>query len=196
MGRRRRSEATLTSLSDKGFSLEAERAFEQGDSVRISILPHRGRRAVVVDAIAWSSREQLDRRSGKRQCTLGFMLSDPPDAFTALVDEIRRRETPHVAPTRGEIPRAHPARAATGIEDGEPADAALPRPREPLPPPKPPEGENLPEFRVRVKQVSGPRSRTRRVRALSEREAERVVLSEVGEEWEVLEVKAVSAAPE
>lgn len=202
LGRRRRAAATVTGLSDKGFSLGSDHAFVQGETQRVCILPHRGRRAVKVDAIVWSTRERVDRRDGKRHRETGFMLSDPTPEFSALVEEVRRRGNsasarpmnglPGPAAPESTVPRsAASGRHSVEVEGVAPSDSALPRPRDPLPPPKPEEDDSLPRFRVRLKQRSGPRSRSAVIRARSEREAERRAQADLGEEWEVLEVRGL-----
>lgn len=172
--RRRKIEATLCGLSEKGFSLEVDHDLDQGDALRVCILPHRGRRAVLVDAIAWSTHERYDRRGGRVKHEVGFLLSDPSPAFLALVEEVRHRESPVAPPLE--------------VRSAQPCDGALPRPRSPLPPPKPDEDENLPRFRVRLKHGGSPRSRSATVRARSAQEAERRALGDRESEWEVLEV--------
>ncbi len=176
VSRRRKVAATLCGLSEKGFSLVTRDEVEQGDAIRVSILPHRGRNAIVVDAIAWSNHERHDRVSGRSRREVGFLLSDPSPAYLALLDEVRRRAAPPTAGAGVEV-RATPA-----------SDRTLPRPRSPLPPPKPDEEDALPRFRVRLKDGGSPRSRSATLRARSAQEAERRACEELGATWEVLEV--------
>lgn len=174
--RRRKVAATLCGLSDKGFSLLTRGAVEQGDAIRVCILPHRGRNAIEVDAIAWSNHERHDPSTGRRRREVGFLLSDPSPAYLALLDEVRRRTAP--------------ASAARGVEvrAARAADGALPRPRSPLPPPKPDEEDTLPRFRVRLKNGGSPRTRSATLRARSAQEAERRARDALGADWDVLEV--------
>ena len=87
--------------------------------------------------------------------------------------------------------RTSAARAATPPE----TETDLPRSRVPLPPPKPEPDESLSRFRVRLKQVGGPRTRIVSVRACSIKQAAERALSELAGSaakpagtWEVLEV--------
>jgi hypothetical protein len=172
-GRRRRIPATVTGLSEKGFNLEMKLGVDQGDALRICLLPHRGKRAVTVDAIAWSTRERYDLRTGQSRRETGFMVSDPGPAFLELVEEVRRREN-SVSPI--------------DVRNAKACDGTLPRPRSPLPLHKPDEEENLPRFRVRLKHGGSPRSRSATVRARSAQEAERRALGDLDSEWAVLSV--------
>ena len=68
--------------------------------------------------------------------------------------------------------------------------------------PDPEPEENLPTFRIRLKQIGGPRTRSRAVRARSVAEAEAIVRSELdsvvqgGPAWELIEVVLAGQAPE
>jgi hypothetical protein len=78
------------------------------------------------------------------------------------------------------------------------AECDLPRSRVLTPPPKPEPEETLPTFRVRLKQVGGPRSRSIAVRAHSVAEAEAMARTELATltagdpEWELVEVGLAS----
>ena len=186
--RRKRIPATVVGLSDKGLSLESDLQIEQGDGLHLCLLPHRKQRAVEIHAIAWSERQRYDRSSGNTQRVIGFLISDPTDAYTALVEEVRRRDQFH----QSLRPPQRPRRPPILVEREAHTDPGLPRPRAPMPPPKPEDEENLPQFRVRMKQSGGPRSRSRTVRAHSVQEAERRAVGDLAGEWEILEVKRLA----
>jgi len=203
----------VCSLSAGGLGLEARLRIEQGDAIRLRILPHRRGRAVTVGAIVWNDRPV---RGGGRKGALrmlGCVVSDPPQSYLDLIAEVEESngcEEPLPPPVRGvpdvDLPRSSkPLQPRLrGVPDvdlprsskplqprlrGVP-DVDLPRSREPLPPPKPPPEELLPSFRVRVKQVGGHRTRTFRVRARSLSEAgDRVRAALCGAEgsWDVLD---------
>ena len=167
-------------MSEKGFSLTTELNIVQGDNLRFRLLPHRKKRAVEVDAIAWTEREGFDRKTGRAVRVFGFIVSDPPERFLALLEELRRRE--------GSGLHAPPRKIARGLRPtGE--DRGLPRPKLPMAPNKPVDEDDLPEYRVRLKQRNGPRSRSARVRGRSEIDAAARALGDLFEEWEVLEVR-------
>lgn len=183
MGRRRkRYPVTILTLSEKGLSLQTELDITQGDGLRICLLPHRKKRAVEIDAIAWTEREGLDRKTGRALRIFGFIVSDPPNAFLALVEEVRRRAGP--------VLDQPPRRIARGLRPN--AEDGLPRPKMPMALHKPEDEDNLPEFRVRLKQRNGPRSRSAHVRGRSEIDAAARALGDLFDEWEVLEVRRLS----
>ena len=74
----------------------------------------------------------------------------------------------------------------------------MPRSRELQPPPKREPEESLPYFRVRMKQIGGPRTRIITMRARSATQAERMALEELAnvvsdaEGWGVLHIARVS----
>lgn len=188
IGRRRRLAAEIVSLSDGGFGLETELDVAEGDALRISVCPHRGRSAALVTALVWNERKRFNARTGQMKRVLGCVVSEPPPAFQALVSELSQRQTPRAARRlfRDEVPsRRH--RHVHVLHEA-PPDLTLPRPKEPLPPPKPEPEETLPPFRVRAKQLGGPRSRSLRVQARSAADAEARSARELGAGWEILEV--------
>lgn len=192
-GRRSSVEATVVSLSEGGLGIEAPLRVEQGDPITLRLLPRRGERSVTVEGIVWNDRPIRRSAKGTRLRLLGCILSDPPPDFNALIAEVEKRN-------------AQPERRATPIlrQRAEPSpepEADLPRSRAPLPPPKPEPEESLPGFRVRLKQVEGPRTRTVVVRARSLADAEERARAELAasnggatDGWEVLAVLPGSGA--
>ena len=143
------------------------------------ILPHRRARAVAVDAIVWNDRPAVRSRNGASLRSLGCIVSDPPAALLELMAEQERRSPPRA-------PR--PATRATSASISPESKADLPRSRVPFPPPKPEPDESFPRFRVRLKQVGGPRIRIVSVRACSMMQAAERARSALAGGWEVLEV--------
>lgn len=142
----------------------------------------------MVTALVWNERKRFNARSGEMKRVLGCVVSEPPPAFHALVAEVSRRQPPQRKRRlfRDEVPSRRHRRVELLYES--PPDLTLPRPKEPLPPPKPEPEETLPTFRVRAKQLGGPRSRSLRVRAQSAADAEVRGARELGAGWEILEV--------
>jgi hypothetical protein len=106
---------------------------------------------------------------------LGLRLERPPEAYFRLIGMEGISEAK---------PRA--LGMETQVVQNRPADAA----RAPEPPKSPP-APALPEYRVRVKQTAGPRSRTLKLGAASRDDARKRALAELGQGWEVLSVEAV-----
>jgi hypothetical protein len=106
---------------------------------------------------------------------LGLRIERPPEAYFRLIGMEGASE---------EKPRG--LGMDTQIVQNRPADAAL-APE----PPKPPAAPALTEYRVRVKQTDGPRSRTLKLGAASPDDARKRALAELGLGWEVLSVDPV-----
>jgi PilZ domain-containing protein len=104
---------------------------------------------------------------------LGLKVENPPATYYKLIG-MESASTPGGA--RG-VGREPVSRGAKG-----PAEEAAPA----APPPEAPSAE----FRVRVKQSDGPRSRTLKVKAGSLAEARKAALVELGRGWEILSVEA------
>lgn len=199
-GRRRRSEAAVVSLSEGGLSLELGRPVEQGEALRLRIASRPGGPGVLVDAIAWNLRRASSRSRGARGgFVLGCVVSDPSPDFLRLLARMEQRDAVRASlPARGAMPLRRSAPPpperlvpAEGPEPPIPLETDLPRSRAPLPPPKPEPEETLPSFRVRLKQVGGPRTRNLRVRARSLGDAEARALAEVAADaatWHILDV--------
>jgi len=187
---RGRSEGTVRSLSEGGLSVEAALDAEQGDPIRLRIVPHRRARAVDVDGIVWNESPGRRGRNGARLRLLGCVVSQPPAGFLELLAELEERDAaPPGFPARRPA-SVRPRRAAVEVE----LQTDLPRSRAPLPPPKPEPEESLPRFRVRLKQLGGPRTRILVVRARSMADAQERAGAELGRDaeagcaWEVLDV--------
>lgn len=173
------------SLSEGGLGLEVPLRIEQGESIRLRIMPHAGKRAVDVEGIVWNDRPARRARAEAGLRLLGCVVSDPSPAFLELFAELERRNAPPRPRTaaRSRRPAAAPSPPVP--------ESDLPRSRSPLPPAKPEPQEALPTFRVRMKQSGGPRTRIVTVHAgslVEARELARAVDSGSAEGWEVMEV--------
>jgi hypothetical protein len=146
-------------------------------------------------------------KSGGRGASqvLGLMLSDTPDAYLALINKLGARDHDSRGVRRAQrigsststatrkAPTKSPEPDPIRIVQDAPADSVLPRPKFPLPPLKLSEEESLPLFRVRVKQVDGPRTRRVDIRARSESDVALRVPEILEGEWEVLEIRSIKA---
>jgi hypothetical protein len=189
LGEKRTStRSSVVTLSEGGFAFETLGSYEVGEAIRLCILPHRRERAVKVSGIVWNDRAARGSAASLR--VFGCVVSEPPSRFAELLKEVAVREEPQTAglPSGG-IQRLAQHLLEEASSPG--AEPELPRSRAPLPPPKPDAEENLPRFRVRLKQVGGSRTRTVEVHATSRadaRERTRAELSESGFRWLVLQV--------
>jgi hypothetical protein len=180
----------VVSLSEGGLAIVADLALDQGDPVRILIETGAGRRPVKVSAIVWNdhSPSPTGRVSSIRR--LGCVISHPPRSFMELID---RLDPDHTESKPAPIPMARPRPV-----DPEIVELDLPRSRELQPPPKVEPDETLPYFRIRLKQIGGPRTRILTLRARSATQAERLALNELDKicsdaaGWGVLHIARVS----
>lgn len=168
---RRRIRGRVVSLSEGGLAVVAELNLEQGDPIRMIIDPGAGARPIKVSAIVWN--DDLASPSGRstKIRKLGCVVSQPSKAFLGLLNRLDERPGP--APHQP-IPIARPK--PIDIDRPEPD---LPRSRELQPPPKREPEETLPYFRVRLKQIGGPRTRILTVRARSATQAEQLAFLEL-----------------
>lgn len=177
---RRAPTGTVVSVSEGGFGIETALQVEQGDTLCIRILPRGRRRPVQVASIVWEDKPARRGRTPSDLRLLSCVVSDPPAGFLALLSELEQQHDRSLSPRVAPLTAARPTPSA---------GANLPRSREPLPPPKPKPAADLPNFRVRLKQVGGPRTRTIAVRASCMAEAEELARARVGEgTWELLGV--------
>ncbi len=187
---RRRVQGRVVTISEGGLALVTELPFEQGDPVRLLIASSGGAKAIAVSAIVWNVRSAASAGGATRMRRYGCVVSDPPRALLSLLDRL----DPPPAPTAA-VPIAKPRRRDSEKESAEPD---LPRSREILPPPKSEPEENWPYFRVRMKQIGGPRTRILTLRARSATQAEILAheqLTEVcsdADGWGVLHIARVS----
>jgi hypothetical protein len=182
--------ATVVSISEGGFAVETTARVEQGEPVRLRFQAQGSVPEFEVEALVWYG--QVARGGERRR--LGCVMPDRDPAFLQLFAAVERRNGPRERPNRV----ARVASLRQRLREEEPD---LPRSREPLPPPKPEPEETLPAFRVRLRQIGGPRTRNVSVQACSivqAAERARDELSASGldpESWAILEVTPVGDAP-
>lgn len=181
---RKRTPATVVTLSEGGIGIKTNVALEEGDEVRVCLLQARGH-PIDLRALVWNEAKRFDSRGRTSLRTFGCVVSDPPAAFLRVIDQMRDREPP--TPRK----RARPLDPEPlEIVEEAAADPELPRPRTPLPPHKPDPEEARPTLRLRVKQ--GPRSRRLDVPAQSLLEAQIWIRQNLEGEWEILEIAGIN----
>ena len=188
---RRRVQGRVVTLSEGGLAVVTELHFDQGDPIRIAISSGKSGRSILVSAIVWN---EIGAERGNASLSslrrYGCIISSPPRAFTELLDRFDANSA-----RVDRVPIAVPRRREPESEWGE---TDLPRSRDIQPPPKSEPEETLPYFRVRMKQIGGPRTRILTVRARSATQAEQLGLSELAkvckdaEGWGILHISKVS----
>jgi hypothetical protein len=116
------------------------------------------------------------------------VLSAPEGFYQLLADFQAKGSEGSSEPLKGRVP----ASRAASTPPGRKASRTVRPPNRERPRTTPgPEPAAACEFRVRVKQVSGTRTRTLRIRAADEAAARCEVTSDLGDEWKILEVTPV-----
>jgi hypothetical protein len=159
-------------LSETGVFVQTEATPPAGTHLRIK-LHASGGIEFQVDATVARRQVAPPQLASVVRGGLGLRVEDPPPAYYKL---------------SGVDGDAAKARASTGGRGGKAKAAAAAEPEAPEAPAPPPPPRL--EFRVRVKQSNGPRSRTLKVKAGSPTEARKTALAELGRGWEVLSVEA------
>ena len=183
----------IVTLSEGGLAVVTDLDFDHGDPIRLVIKPDKGSKAISVSAIVWNDRSSASSGSQSRLRRYGCVVSQPSYSYLALLNrlapEIPQATRPEPVPIA--VPRQRNA-------DSESVEPDLPRSREIQPPPKPEPEESLPYFRVRMKQIGGPRTRILTLRARSATQAETLALEELeaicsdAEGWGILHITRVS----
>jgi hypothetical protein len=156
-------------LSETGVFVQTEATPPPGTRLRIKLRASGG---VEFEVEASVARRQVapPQLASVVRGGLGLRVEEPPPAYFKLIG---------VEPPK-----------AGGRGRGGSSAAAGPAPQAPAAPPAPPPEDTRVEFRVRVKQSDGPRSRTLKVKAGSPSEARRNALAELGRGWEILSIEA------
>lgn len=196
---KKRVHGRVVTLSEGGLAVVTALDLDQGDPIRLVIDP-KGARPIRVSAIVWNDTMPQTASGESRLHRLGCVISEPSDSFVALLDRLLPSE-PDVSSRRpvGGISESIPiAVPKTREPQDEFAEADLPRSRELQPPPKVEAEESLPYFRIRLKQIGGPRTRIMTIQARSATQAERRALEQLeaissgSEGWGVLHVAKVA----
>ena len=161
-------------LSATGIFVQTEATPGPGARMRIRFRTATGEEFEADGAVA--RRQAVPRElAGVVRGGLGLRIERPPEAYFRLIGMEGVSED-----------KARSIGMETPVVQNRPAGA----PRAPEPPKAPP-APALPEYRVRVKQTDGPRSRTLKLGASSADDARKRALAELGRGWEVLTVEAV-----
>lgn len=180
----------VVTLSEGGLAVITKLGFDQGDSIEMRITPENGGKPIRVSAIVWNDAKSGASGASMRLRRLGCVVSEPSRAYLELLDRL----VPS-APEPNIVPIAKPIQRDVAAEA---VEADLPRSRELQPPPKREPEESLPYFRVRMKQIGGPRTRILTVRARSASHAETLAHDELArvckdfEGWGVLHIAKIA----
>lgn len=196
---KQRVKGRVVTLSEGGLAVLTAYTVDQGESLRLVIDPN-GAKPIRVSAIVWNDTASRSASGESRLRRLGCIVSQPSESFTALLErllpseesvQIWPPEPTRPAPVQITVPKPRePEDEFAGLD--------LPRSRELQPPTKVEPEESLPYFRIRLKQIGGPRTRIMTIRARSATQAEQRALGELrevcsdAEGWGVLHVAKVS----
>lgn len=197
---KRRMPGRIVTLSEGGLAVLTSAPFEQGAALRLIIDP-KGPKPIRVSVIVWNDVQAKSASGESHLRRIGCVISSPSDAYGALLE---RMLPPEAGPTRQSPQRDHTdttpvAKPKERDLKQEWHEADLPRSRELQPPQKLEPEENLPYFRVRLKQIGGPRTRIMTIRARSATQAEQRALDDLGNmtqdvtAWGVLHIAKVSS---
>jgi hypothetical protein len=164
-------EGRVRDVSAGGLGVVAEApSADQGDEVVVA-LRGSGLATIVMRALVWHVRTVRRGADEKALRSFGLVLSESAPEFAALVERLAAK-------------RARPAPPPPVTPSPESAvEAAAP---------PPPAAAARREYRIRIKQTSGPRTCRIVASGASPEEAQAAALSEVGAGWIVLEVAPVA----
>jgi hypothetical protein len=172
-------------LSETGVFVQTEATPQPGARLTVRFHAPGG---VEIEVAASVARRKVAPRelAGVVRGGLGLRIERPPASYFELIGsadaEAAARSTATAGPRAG---MGAGSRVAPPVPRAPRSDEAAGPAR-----PVPPAVDTRPEFRVRVKQSAGPRSRTLKVRAASSDEARRSAMQELGAGWEILSVEA------
>lgn len=171
----------VLNVSPRGLFVQTNAEARPGSEVSIELTPPHQHDSVALRAtVVWKRsvpRHMLTLARGG----MGLRINDAPEGYFSFLAGAMRAAgaTPTVSPVAPRTATEH----AKKTRIAEPAP--MPVPRSPMPAPT---SKSL-RFKVRVSQTAGIRTRSIEVTALSPRQAQRLALREVGEGWQVLDVK-------
>lgn len=204
---RRWLRARVLDVSENGLCLLSpiELQVRQAVVVRIEVPGHG---PVEVEATAWHKRRVKAGSGGKKAWSVGMMItradegfrcllpgaeSDPEAQARAEAEALRTLHTPRPRRARAAAPPAPPEASEIETEPlGLPGDAVeidLLADEDTAPDGSEPTGLSLHLFRVRVKSVGGPRTRSLTLGASSADEAAALARADLEGEWAVLDVR-------
>jgi hypothetical protein len=168
-------DGTVRNISAGGLSVQVNLPVAQGDVLNLTLKPD-GLTRIDVQGIVWHDRRRK-KTSGDAVQRIGLVLSNAPEAFRELLP------TPK--------PKLEKSESMPPVAEEQKLPAKSPTPAARAEPPKPADCPKADRYRVRVKQVSSPRTRSIMVFAEDEDEARKFAREETGEDWQILEVDPV-----
>lgn len=162
----RRHSGFVLDLSPSGLFIQTSAKAEPGEQLDVTLSLPSGEEASLGVAVA-RKKVVPARLLTVAQGGIGVRITRAPEAYFAFVQELGLEGAPRPAGARG-----RGAGAAGGSEEEEAVAAP-----------------DVPRFRVRVSQVSGPRSRRVEVTAADAEAAAAAALESLGEGWKVLDVE-------
>ncbi len=188
---RKEHRGAVRNVSDGGLLVEAEMPPpSQGDTLHIALRPERFR-PFEVECLAWHIKK--GRKPGT--VSLGLVLANAPDAFFEYVASLRKAprfhvpvpNTPKVKPKSTKAQPEAQSKPAAAQPKAEPT----PAPVEPTPEPLVQAPAELRRHAVQIKQKSSTRMCRLVVAAATSDAARDLTLHEVGEDWLVVDVRAM-----
>ncbi len=159
-------------VSAGGLCIQTDEELEHGETLTVRMSAPGQRRPVEVEAIVWHARRARRRDRGTTCFVHGLMLSKASPEYEVLLP------TGGPPAPRAAEPAAPAEQPAAPTEPPPPGLTAT----EPEPPPP------LSAFHVRVKALESPRTRVLTLQAESEDRARETAQSDLGSEWEILEI--------
>jgi len=168
----------VRNVSAGGLAVLAEAPdADQGEEVAVT-MQAASIGVIEVRAIVWHVRVSKRSTSEKPSRSFGLVLSDAAPAFAQLVARLIANTAHAIPPLRPLAPDpVDQGQAASGTPKNGSARADAPR---------------LREYRIRLKELGGPRSYRIVASGISAESAADAARGEVGPNWEVLEVVAIS----
>lgn len=196
---KKRVKGRIVTLSEGGLAVLTAYSLDQGEPLRLVIDPN-GAKPIRVSAIVWNDTAPRTSNSESRLRRLGCIVSQPSDSFSALLERLLpSEESVQIRPPIPSRPAPVPITVPKERDfEEESAEMDLPRSRELQPPPKLEPEESLPYFRIRLKQIGGPRTRIMTIQARSASQAEQRALDDLqnvckdADGWGVLHVSKVT----
>jgi Tfp pilus assembly protein PilZ len=171
-----RHSGLVLNVSPRGLFVQTNAEARPGSEVSINLTPPSQREPVEVRATVVWKRTVPRQMLASDRGGMGLRIQDAPESYYTYLSGV-------LGGLGQDAPDKATARHAAPTPEASPLD--LPAPRTPM---AAPVSKEL-KFRVRVSQIVGSRSRYVSVTGSSPKHAGALALEEVGEGWQVLEVK-------
>jgi hypothetical protein len=174
----RRAPGIVADLSRTGLFVQTSATALPDTLLELRMMPSSGEQILLRVRVARQKR--VDQRLVTISAAgLGLEILEAPESYYRGLPADEREFAPDAAPSRKASGGPASASASPAAPDA-PAAADTPGPARPA----------LRAWKVRLSQVSGPRSRVVRVEAASEQDARARALAELGDGWQALDVNA------